>query len=222
MSPTISDEMKEQELQDLRLDYTKHSLDESDVKADPFAQFEIWFEEALKAEVSEANAFTLSTVDSNSKPHSRIVLLKGLEGKAFKFYTNYGSDKGTEIEANPNVSMCFFWGELERQVRIDGVATKLPIEESETYFKSRPHMSQIGAHASHQSKEVPNREFLDETFQKMKASFEEGNVPKPSFWGGYGIAPTYFEFWQGRPSRLHDRIAYSFSVGSWNIKRLSP
>lgn len=216
------DEMKEQELQDLRLDYTKHSLDESDVNNDPFVQFEVWFKEALNAKVSEANAFTLSTVDEASKPHSRIVLLKGLEGKTFKFYTNYASDKGAEIETNPNVSMCFFWSELERQVRVDGVATKLPVEESETYFKSRPHLSQIGAHASHQSKEVPNRDYLDETFQKMKNSFEEGSVPKPAFWGGYGIAPTYFEFWQGRASRLHDRIAYELKNGNWTIKRLSP
>ncbi len=214
--------MKEKKLQDLRLDYTKHSLDKSEVNKNPFTQFESWFEEALNAEVREANAFTLSTVDVDSKPHSRIVLLKGLEGNEFKFYTNYASDKGKEIAENPNVSMCFFWRELERQVRIDGVAAKLPEAESEAYFKSRPHLSQIGAHASHQSTSVPNREYLDETFQKMKNSFEEGKVPKPAFWGGYGISPTYFEFWQGRASRLHDRIAYSLENGIWKIKRLSP
>lgn len=185
-------------------------------------QFESWFEEALKAEVREANAFTLSTVDVASKPHSRIVLLKGLEGNEFKFYTNYASDKGKEIADNPNVSMCFFWRELERQVRIDGVAKKLSEAESEAYFKSRPHLSQIGAHASHQSSVVPNREYLDDTFQKMKNSFEEGKVPKPSFWGGYAISPIYFEFWQGRASRLHDRIAYVLDEGNWKIKRLSP
>ncbi len=214
--------MNEQEIQKLRLDYSKHSLDVTDVDQNPFNQFKNWFREALDADVMEPNAFTLATVDENNQPQTRIVLLKGLEGDLFKFYTNYASDKGANIESNNKVSMCFFWMELERQVKINGIAEKLPFEESEAYFKSRPHLSQIGAHSSNQSNEVPDRDFLDETFKKMLSSFEEGNVPKPDSWGGYGITPTYFEFWQGRPSRLHDRIVYNKIDSNWAIKRLSP
>jgi pyridoxamine 5'-phosphate oxidase len=214
--------MNEQDIQKLRLDYSKHSLDVKDVDANPFGQFKIWFKEALEANVMEPNALTLATVDRNNQPQTRIVLLKGLEGNLFKFYTNYASDKGTDIENNKKVSICFFWMELERQVKINGIAEKLPFEESEAYFKSRPHMSQIGAHSSNQSSEVPDREFLDNQFQEMLSSFDEGAVPKPDTWGGYGITPTYFEYWQGRPSRLHDRIVYEKAEDDWKIKRLSP
>ncbi len=214
--------MNEQELQKLRLDYTKHSLDVTDVHQDPFEQFKIWFKEALDANVMEPNALTLGTVDANNQPQTRIVLLKGLEGNLFKFFTNYSSDKGTDIAKNNKVSLCFFWMELERQVKINGTAEMLPFEESEAYFKSRPHMSQIGAHSSNQSAEVPDREYLDQQFQKLLNNFEEGNVPKPETWGGYGITPTYFEYWQGRPSRLHDRIVYEKTGVEWKIKRLSP
>ena len=214
--------MIEQEIQKLRLDYSKHSLDVTDVDKNPFEQFKIWFKEALDSNVMEPNALTLATVDEQNQPQTRIVLLKGLEGDKFKFYTNYASDKGNDIEINNKVSICFFWIELERQVKINGIAEKLPFAESEAYFKSRPHMSQIGAHASNQSTEVPNREYLDNQFQKMFSSYEEGKVPKPETWGGYGIAPTYFEYWQGRPSRLHDRIVYEKLGSEWKIKRLSP
>ncbi|MGB0346252.1 MAG: pyridoxamine 5'-phosphate oxidase [Balneolaceae bacterium] len=214
--------MIEQEIQKLRLDYSKHSLDVTDVDKNPFEQFKIWFKEALDSNVMEPNALTLATVDEQNQPQTRIVLLKGLEGDKFKFYTNYASDKGNDIEINNKVSICFFWIELERQVKINGIAEKLPFAESEAYFKSRPHMSQIGAHASNQSTEVPNREYLDNQFQKMFSSYEEGKVPKPETWGGYGITPTYFEYWQGRPSRLHDRIVYEKLGSEWKIKRLSP
>lgn len=214
--------MIEQEIQKLRLDYSKHSLDVTDVDKNPFEQFKIWFKEALDSNVMEPNALTLATVDEHNQPQTRIVLLKGLEGDKFKFYTNYASDKGNDIEINNKVSICFFWIELERQVKINGIAEKLPFAESEAYFKSRPHMSQIGAHASNQSTEVPNREYLDNQFQKMFSSYEEGKVPKPETWGGYGITPTYFEYWQGRPSRLHDRIVYEKLGSEWKIKRLSP
>ena len=214
--------MKESELQQLRQDYTKLSLEESEVDRNPFDQFKKWFKEAVDSEVMEPNAFTLATVDGNNQPQTRIVLLKGLEGNLFKFYTNYGSDKGEQIDQNNKVSICFFWLELERQIKINGIAKKLPFEESEAYFKSRPHMSQVGAHASDQSSVVPDRKFLDHKFQDLEATLDEGNVPKPEQWGGYGISPTYFEFWQGRPSRLHDRIVYKFLNENWEIKRLSP
>lgn len=214
--------MNETEIQKLRQEYTKHSLDESDVAENPHQQFEKWFKEALDISGFEANAFTLATVDAENKPHTRVLLLKGLEGEEFKFYTNFASNKGKEIEVNPNVSMCFFWGALERQVRIDGVATKIPREESEAYFKTRPHLSQIGAHASNQSEEVPSREFLDQKFKTKMGAFEEGHVPMPETWGGYRIKATEIEFWQGRPGRLHDRIVYTFDGVSWSRKRLSP
>ena len=214
--------MNEAEIQKLRQEYTKHSLDESDVAATPHQQFEKWFKEALDISGFEANAFTLATVDANHKPHTRVLLLKGLEDEKFKFYTNFASNKGKEIEANPNVSMCFFWAALERQVRIDGVATKIPREESEAYFVTRPHLSQIGAHASNQSEVVPDRDFLDKKFKSKETLFEEGNVPMPETWGGYRVEATEIEFWQGRPGRLHDRIVYSLVDGAWVTKRLSP
>ena len=214
--------MNETDIQKLRHEYTKLSLDESQVDPNPFNQFRTWFQEAIKAKVAEPNAFNFATVDANGKPHQRILLLKGLEGDKFKFYTNYSSAKANEIVANPNVSLNFFWMELERQVRIDGIARKLPLEESEAYFRSRPHLSQIGAHSSNQSEVVPNRQYLEEKFKENMDKFEEGNVPLPETWGGYEIVPNFFEFWQGRPSRFHDRITYRILDGNWEIKRLSP
>lgn len=214
--------MKEIDIQKLRLDYSKHSLDTDDVEKNPLLQFKRWFTEAIESNVLEPNAFNLATVDKQNHPKSRIVLLKGLESGMFRFYTNYESNKGKDLASNKHVSMCFFWKELERQIRIHGTAKKLSTEESELYFKSRPYLSQIGAHSSHQSVVVPNRDFLDEQFQHMLSKFSEGNVPLPDTWGGYGITPTYFEFWQGRPSRLHDRISYKSIGNKWDIKRLSP
>lgn len=214
--------MNKEKLQKLREDYSKHSLDESEVSADPIMQFESWMMEAMKAEVPEPNAMTLSTVDAGNKPHSRVVLLKGVEEGEFVFYTNHQSDKGDELEQNPNVALCFLWLELERQVRIEGTAEKLSQEESEDYFKIRPYQSQIGALASNQSSVVPNREFLEKRFEELKEKYPEGDVPKPESWGGYKIKPQVLEFWQGRRSRLHDRIKFEKVGDKWDIKRLSP
>lgn len=214
--------MNKEQLQKLREDYSKHSLDESDVNSDPIIQFESWMKEAMNAEVPEPNAMTLSTVGANNKPHSRVVLLKGIEEGDFVFYTNWQSEKGSEIEQNPNVAFCFLWLELERQVRIEGIAEKLSQEESEEYFKQRPYKSQIGALASNQSSVVPNREFLEKRFEELEEKYTEGDVPKPESWGGYRIKPEVLEFWQGRRSRLHDRIKYEKVGNKWDIKRLSP
>lgn len=214
--------MSEIDIQQIRKEYSQNVLDESDVHQNPFSQFEVWFKEAVSSKVGEPNAMTLSTVDADNKPHNRIVLLKGFDTSSFTFFTNQGSTKGDEIASNPNVSVCFFWIELERQVRIEGVAEKLSINESEAYFKTRPHLSQIGALASNQSEVVPNREYLDTKFKQIAAKYAEGEVPMPPTWGGYKIIPNYFEFWQGRRSRLHDRIAYKKEISNWSINRLSP
>jgi pyridoxamine 5'-phosphate oxidase len=214
--------MKNEDLQKLREDYSKHSLDESDVDKNPLKQFEKWMEEALDSKIPEPNAMTLSTVDMENKPHSRVVLLKGLEDGGFVFYTNYASEKGKQIDQNPNVSLCFLWLELERQVLINGNVEKLPEEENNAYFKKRPYKSQLGALASNQSSEVPNRAFLEKKFAELEDKYEEGDVPKPETWGGYKVMPEAIEFWQGRRSRLHDRIKYEIVADKWNIKRLSP
>lgn len=215
--------MNELEIQQIRQEYSLHSLDESDVLNNPFSQFKSWFKEAIDSEVAEPNAMTLATVDSSNKPHTRIVLLKGFNEEGFTFFTNQASDKGNEIEANPNVSLCFFWIELQRQVRIDGVAVKVSRAESEDYFKTRPYKSQIGALASNQSEKVSSREYLDTKFKELSSEYPEGSeVPMPENWGGYKIIPSYFEFWQGRRSRLHDRIVYEFENENWVTKRLSP
>lgn len=222
MSPIISDKaMADINLQKIRQEYTQHSLDESEVDANPFSQFQIWLAEAVKSEVKEPNAMSLATVGTNGKPYNRIVLLKGFDESGFTFFTNHASSKGDEIAGNPNISVCFFWIELERQVRIEGVAEKISQEESEAYFKTRPYMSQIGALASNQSEVVPNREFLDEKFKSLSEKYPE-EVPMPETWGGYKVTPNYFEFWQGRRSRLHDRIVYSKEGSAWSINRLSP
>ncbi|MEO1023003.1 MAG: pyridoxamine 5'-phosphate oxidase [Bacteroidota bacterium] len=214
--------MTQEELQQLRQDYAKHALDESDVNADPFEQLKVWIEEALTAKVPEPNAFSLATVDKDGKPHNRVVLLKGMDERGIHFFTNYASDKGQEIDDNPNVSVCFLWLELERQVRIDGVASKLTEEENNEYFQVRPYKSQIGALASNQSEIVENRSILEDRFADLERQYVEGEVPKPSTWGGYSIKPSSFEFWQGRRSRLHDRIKFEQENNQWIIKRLSP
>lgn len=215
--------MNTEDLQQLRQDYSRHSLSKSDVCPDPLDQFRKWMEEALKARVPEPNAMTLATVDAANKPHSRVVLLKGIDDTGFVFYTNHSSAKGKEIEQNPNVSLCFFWIELERQVRIDGTAHKLPREKSEAYFKKRPYKSQIGALASNQSEIVPDRKYLEDKFEELQHKYREGEVPMPDNWGGYCVIPEAIEFWQGRRNRLHDRIKFDKeNNGNWSIKRLSP
>lgn len=214
--------MDNKQIRKLREDYSLSTLDVSDVHADPIEQFKIWLDESLKAMLPEPNAMTLSTVDSDQKPHSRIVLLKGIEKNGFIFYTNYKSDKGRDIESNPNVSLCFLWKELERQVRIEGVAKKISSEASEEYFVSRPVKSQIGAVASEQSSVIENRAILEEKFEALTKLYSTGHVPMPDHWGGYVVEPTSIEFWQGRRSRLHDRIKYEKEKKNWIIKRLAP
>jgi pyridoxamine 5'-phosphate oxidase len=209
---------------DLRQDYLLKSLDVSDVNANPFSQFETWFNEALKSEILEPNAMTLATVSSEGKPSARVVLLKGLETDGFVFYTNYDSRKGQNMGQNPHVALCFNWLDLQRQVRIEGIVSKVSDEISTEYFNSRPKSSRIGAWSSPQSQIVKNRAFLEENYKELTKKYEntEG-VPRPENWGGYIVKPTLIEFWQGRSSRLHDRVVYEKTEGgAWKIERLAP
>lgn len=215
--------MNQQEIQDLRQDYTAATLSEKDTKASPVSQFEQWFNEALAAKLHEPNAMTLATATTNGKPSARIVLLKGFNEHGFIFYTNYLSRKGKEITKNPQGALTFFWGELERQVRIEGTIEKLSKEDSERYFHSRPKGSQIGAVVSPQSQEIDGRETLEKKWSELETEYEGKEVPKPSFWGGYILNPQMVEFWQGRSSRLHDRILYKkVDKKSWKKVRLAP
>ena len=206
----------------LRRNYQSATLDISDVTSDPVKQFDIWFKNALESELLEPNAMILSTVSSEGVPSARTVLLKGFDGGGFTFFTNYESQKGREIGANPNVSLLFLWLELERQVRINGKAVKLSELESYNYFKSRPADSRIGAWASKQSSTVPGRVYLEMKFAEYKKKFGDTEIPLPPFWGGYRVIPEKIEFWQGRPNRLHDRILYTKTGKDWKIERLSP
>jgi pyridoxamine 5'-phosphate oxidase len=196
-----------QPIADLRKDYTKASLDITDVNPDPINQFEKWFGEALEAKVLEANAMNLATVNESGRPTSRIVLLKGVEEREFVFYTNYQSRKGRELEQNPACALTFFWPELERQVRIEGTAERVDTTRSEKYFQSRPKQSQIGAWASPQSAVIGSRSLLEDRVVQLEKKFEGVPfLPKPNQWGGFKVSPLLIEFWQGRASRLHDRI----------------
>jgi pyridoxamine 5'-phosphate oxidase len=206
---------------DLRRDYSMQELSESSVAADPFVQFGNWFDEYLNSRPLEPNAFVLSTADSDCRPSSRVVLLKGFDPRGFVFFTNYESKKALDLNANPNSALNFFWPELERQVRVSGVAVKTSVEESEAYFESRPIASRIGAWASRQSDVLPERKELEERVNETMARFDD-QIPCPPFWGGYRVMPTSFEFWQGRPSRLHDRICYEKEGASWRVFRLYP
>jgi pyridoxamine-phosphate oxidase len=211
----------DKKLFELRRDYSLEELSESSVAADPFVQFGNWFEEYLNSAPLEPNAFVLSTADAEGKPSSRVVLLKGFDPRGFVFFTNYESKKGRDLDTNPNAALNFFWPELERQVRIAGIAERTSAEESEAYFESRPPASQIGAWASKQSGVLPDRGELEERVNEIRTRFD-GDIPCPPFWGGYRIVPTSFEFWQGRPSRLHDRICYEKVGDVWRIFRLYP
>jgi pyridoxamine 5'-phosphate oxidase len=211
------------DISSIRKDYQLASLDEASSAANPMDQFEHWWEEAIKSNIDEVNAFVLSTVNSNGTPASRVVLLKGYTPDGFVFFTNYESNKGKEIEANPNVAMNFFWKELERQVRITGTIKKISTSASEQYFHSRPIGSQVGAWTSPQSKVIPNRAYLEDLMALNLEKFKDGNIPLPPHWGGYIVHPTSIEFWQGRSSRLHDRLQYSLNENhSWDKVRLAP
>jgi len=209
-------------LADLRKDYACGSLDETSVDADPIRQFEAWFKQALDARLPEPNTMTLATVDARSYPSARIVLIKGVDERGFVFFTNYESRKGQDLAANPHASLLFYWIELERQVRIEGTVVKTSAEESDAYFNSRPLGSRVGAWASDQSRPLASRALLEAREQSFSERFGE-NPPRPPHWGGYRLVPETIEFWQGRPSRLHDRILYTRqSTGAWRISRLSP
>lgn len=215
--------MNAQEIAQLRKDYTLNSLNEDDVALSPIHQFETWWNEAKESQIDEFNAMTLSTVDSTGMPEARTVLLKALDERGFVFFTNYNSAKSLQIAENGKCCLLFFWKELERQVRINGVAEKISMQESIDYFNSRPDGSKIGAWASPQSLVVSGKAWLKETFEFYKERFKHGEIPKPPHWGGFRITPIKIEFWQGRPSRMHDRICYtSTSPNVWKIERLAP
>lgn len=213
MNPSIAD---------LRLNYTRQSLLESDIHPDPIYQFQTWFDQAIAANLLEPNAMTLATATPSGTPSARIVLLKGFDQRGFVFYTNYNSHKGQELTANPQAALVFLWGELERQVRIEGAVEKIADGETEAYFQSRPHSSQLGAWASEQSRVIPNREVLEQRLTNLTEDYQDQAVPRPLHWGGFRVIPRAIEFWQGRPSRLHDRLRYRLEAGVWIIERLSP
>lgn len=207
----------------LRKEYSREELTESSVSASPFEQFSRWFDEAMAAELPEPTAMTLATVSESGQPSARVVLLKGITERGFIFYSNYASHKGQDLDATPLAALLFFWPELERQIRIEGWVEQLTPEESYAYFASRPLASQIGAWASEQSSVVPSKAFLEQRYADMQQRFADGSVPLPPTWGGYRVIPATFEFWQGRPSRMHDRIRYRRNEEDvWEIERLSP
>ena len=214
--------MLNKQVADLRKDYRLASLDEHDVARDPLQQFESWWQQATTGEVDEPNAMTLATSTTAGVPSARIVLLKSFDEDGFVFFTNYESRKGMEMAENPHVSLLFFWRELERQVRIDGVVSKVTPAISDEYYNSRPPGSRIGAIASPQSKVIPHRSFLEEQVQILAEKYVLTEPQRPDYWGGYVVKPVAVEFWQGRSNRLHDRILYSREGNEWRIERLAP
>jgi pyridoxamine 5'-phosphate oxidase len=208
---------------DLRKDYSSEILLESSVEADPIDQFDKWWKQAVDSKVEEPNAMTLATASNDGMPAARIVLLKGFDREGFFFFTNYKSFKAVQLEENPKACLVFFWKELERQVRITGLVKKASEKDSDAYFLSRPRASQVGAWASPQSQVIQSRAWLDEEYLRLAAAFDDKELKRPPHWGGYVVTPVIMEFWQGRPSRLHDRIQYTIQGnGSWKIERLAP
>jgi pyridoxamine 5'-phosphate oxidase len=207
---------------ELRREYSTQSLLENDVAANPIDQFDRWWKQAIESQIIEANAMTLATASTDGVPAARIVLLKGFDERGFIFYTNYNSFKAIHLEENPKACLVFFWKELERQVRITGLVSKLPANESDQYFISRPTGSQLGALASPQSQVIESRNWLDENYLRIAEQYKNQTLQRPSHWGGYIVQPVIMEFWQGRPSRLHDRIQYSLDGGDWKVERLAP
>ncbi len=205
-----------------RFDYETAGLDIADVDADPMVQWQRWYREAGEAGCTEPNAFVLGTIDEDGWPQSRYILLRGADERGFTFFTNYDSAKSRQMAAEPRASMLFTWLQLHRQVRVTVTAERVPEAESDEYYASRPRGSQVGAWASPQSQPIPDRAWLENRVEQMAATFGEGEVPRPAFWGGWLLTPQSFEFWQGRPSRLHDRLRYTPAEPGWLIERLSP
>lgn len=207
----------------LRQEYALGALNETDVDPDPIRQFRRWLDEAIKAELPEPNALTLATADRTGRPFARVVLLKDCDADGFVFYTNYRSDKGQQLAENPHAALVFLWLELERQVRVEGIVSKVSPAESEAYFHTRPRESQLGALASRQSQIVADRQTLDTRYQQLAAQYPDDNIPMPNQWGGYRVKPEMLEFWQGRHGRMHDRLRYRWQKdGGWWLERLEP